>query len=207
MTSGVDKRLEQRRQAFVEAARKLFLDQGFERTTLADVVAKAGGSLTTLYKLFGNKAGLLAAAVKDGTGSPEGLISEIAENALDPVAALRRFGEQLDKRLLDPDRIAITRIVIAYSLEDADFAADFYRETMLPAQQSLSAAFQKWVDDGVPLHGEPDVLAEIFLGMIVSQVHAEAISHGARSRYGGGLLKDRIDFFCRGAGLSHEETR
>lgn len=48
-------RLEERRSALLTAAQNLFLEQGYERTTLGDVVARAGGSLATLYKLFGDK--------------------------------------------------------------------------------------------------------------------------------------------------------
>ena len=39
----------------VESASRLFEERGFVNVTLADVIEKSGGSLTTLYKWFGNK--------------------------------------------------------------------------------------------------------------------------------------------------------
>ena len=129
-----DERLDRRRHAFVEAARTLFVEQGFDRTTLADVVDRAGGSLATLYKLFGNKAGLLAAVVQERARSGESLIDRIGESDLEPVAALHWLGGELRKRMLEPEAVAISRVVIAYSIEDGDFAADFYRKTLHTSQ-------------------------------------------------------------------------
>ena len=47
--------------AILVAAEALFIEQGYERTSLAEIVRRSGGSLATLYDLFGNKQGLLHA--------------------------------------------------------------------------------------------------------------------------------------------------
>src|SRR3546814_4201594 len=52
---------ERRQSAILDAAESLFLEQGYERTSLAEIVKRSGGSLATLYELFGNKQGLLRA--------------------------------------------------------------------------------------------------------------------------------------------------
>ena len=54
-----------RRQAFLLAAREVFLEQGYEAASVNDVVRRAGGSLATLYAQFGNKEGLFLAVVQD----------------------------------------------------------------------------------------------------------------------------------------------
>jgi AcrR family transcriptional regulator len=51
----------QNRSAALEAARRLFLQQGYAGTTMAAVAAAAGVSVETLYKAFANKPGLLKA--------------------------------------------------------------------------------------------------------------------------------------------------
>ena len=45
--------------AIVRAARDLFIDQGYGRTTIADIAGAAGVSVETIYAAFGNKATLL----------------------------------------------------------------------------------------------------------------------------------------------------
>ena len=48
----------------IEAAESLFLEQGYDTTSLAAIVKRSGGSLATLYELFGNKQGLLRAIIE-----------------------------------------------------------------------------------------------------------------------------------------------
>jgi AcrR family transcriptional regulator len=45
--------------AVVEAARTLFVEQGYGRTTIADIAGAAGVSVETVYSAFGNKATVL----------------------------------------------------------------------------------------------------------------------------------------------------
>jgi AcrR family transcriptional regulator len=45
--------------AIVAAARDLFIEQGYARTTMADIAAAAGVSVETIYAAFKNKATLL----------------------------------------------------------------------------------------------------------------------------------------------------
>ncbi len=48
----------------LDVATEIFFEYGFEKCSLNDVVKKAGGSLATLYKYFGNKEGLLLAILE-----------------------------------------------------------------------------------------------------------------------------------------------
>src|SRR5262249_22571437 len=49
------------RAAMVAAGRERFLAQGYAATTIANVAGDAGVSVQTVYKVLGNKAGLLKA--------------------------------------------------------------------------------------------------------------------------------------------------
>jgi AcrR family transcriptional regulator len=51
----------QTRQAVLAAARQLFLSHGYAATGIASVASEAGVSVETIYKTFGNKAGLVKA--------------------------------------------------------------------------------------------------------------------------------------------------
>jgi AcrR family transcriptional regulator len=56
----------QNRQAIVDAARDLLVANGYAATTIGEIARRAGVSVETVYKAFGNKAGL-AKAVFDVT--------------------------------------------------------------------------------------------------------------------------------------------
>jgi AcrR family transcriptional regulator len=49
------------RRAVLQQARELFLERGYARTTVAAVADRAGVSVETVYKAFGNKPGLVKA--------------------------------------------------------------------------------------------------------------------------------------------------
>ena len=52
---------QQTRAAIVEAAREIFVTQGYAATTMPEVAAGAGVSVETIYKAFGTKASLVLA--------------------------------------------------------------------------------------------------------------------------------------------------
>lgn len=53
-----------RYEKILNSALELFLERGFENTSLSDIVAKSGGSLATIYKLFDNKEKLFETSLK-----------------------------------------------------------------------------------------------------------------------------------------------
>ena len=194
-------RLDRRRRAIVEAARTLFIEQGYERTTLGRIVEKAGGSLATIYKLFGNKDGLLEAVVFEKAASGEELIRRAASGGADPADVLHWIAAGLHQQFLDPDVVALVRIVIARSVCDPEFAKRFFERTATRTRASLERMFASWQDRGVEMNGDPAMLAEMFLGLFVSDVHAAAISHGIGVEHSHERLRARTDFFIAGAGL------
>ena len=54
-----------RKQAFLQAAREVFLEHGYEAASVNEVVRRAGGSLATLYSQYGSKEGLFLAVAAE----------------------------------------------------------------------------------------------------------------------------------------------
>lgn len=103
-----------RRQAFLQAAREVFLEHGYEAASVNDVVRQAGGSLATLYAQFGNKEGLFLAFMQDQHDRfaremrpPEGVDGLPLEQALQVV------GETFLRRLLQRDSLAFFRVMVS----------------------------------------------------------------------------------------------
>ncbi len=195
-------RLNRRRRAIVDAARILFAEQGYEQTTLGEIVERAGGSLATVYKLFGNKDGLLEAAVFEQTSSGDELVREAMRAGGSPAAILHRVAASFDAHFLDAETVALVRIVIARSMSDRAFARQFFERTATRTRSALEHMFETWRGAGVAMNGSPTLLAELFLGQFVSDVHAEAISHGLAISRSSERLRARTDFFILGAGLN-----
>jgi AcrR family transcriptional regulator len=60
----------QTRAEVLDAARRLFLADGYASTTIASVAGAAGVSVETVYKTFGNKSGLLRAVAEAALAGP-----------------------------------------------------------------------------------------------------------------------------------------
>lgn len=199
-------RLDRRKRAIIDAARSLFVEQGFERTTLGEIVERAGGSLATVYKVFGNKDGLLDAVVFEKAASAELIIQHAFAQGGSPSEVLHRVAQGLRTHFLDPEVVALVRIVIARSVQDVDFARNFFERTAKRDHASLKTLFAYWQDLGIPMTGTPDMLSDMFLDLFFSDVHTDAISHGAGLDPSAERLRTRIDFFIRGAGLETEQV-
>jgi AcrR family transcriptional regulator len=90
------------RRAVLDAARELFLEQGYAKTTVAAVAGQAAVSVETVYKAFGNKAGLVkavfdVAVVGDDDPVPMLQREFVRQNAAepDPRRKLAGYGEHL----------------------------------------------------------------------------------------------------------------
>ena len=65
-----------RYELIVKTALKLFLKNGYEKTSLSDIVAISGGSLASIYTFFENKEGLFQAIIEQEI---DALIKEVDE--------------------------------------------------------------------------------------------------------------------------------
>lgn len=191
----------------MDAARALFVEQGFENTTLGAIVARSGGSLATIYKLFGNKEGLLQAVIFESPNSGESIIATAEAAGGSPAEILRRVGAGLQEHLLEAETISLVRIVVARSMADRDFAQLFFERTVSRTRNALETLFRKWRAKGIPMNRSPELLAELFLDLFVSDMHTEAIGHGIGAERSSTRLDERMDFFLVGAGLSGSPPR
>lgn len=103
-----------RRQAFLQAARAVFLEHGYEAASVNDVVRLAGGSLATLYAQFGNKEGLFLAFMQE---QHDKFTREIRPphdvDHLPIEKALQIVGEHFVRRLLERENLAFYRIMVS----------------------------------------------------------------------------------------------
>src|SRR3546814_15783327 len=58
------KRGELRTERFLDAAMAAFIETGYRRASLGEIVRQAGGSMSTLYRAFGDKEGLAPAILE-----------------------------------------------------------------------------------------------------------------------------------------------
>jgi len=101
-----------RQKKFLETAEMLFLSQGYANTSVNEVVKVAGGSLVTLYRMFGNKLGLFESVFRKKTMTFFNGLEEDVVWSEDIERSLLLFGGRLQRLILSPDGVAIYRLVL-----------------------------------------------------------------------------------------------
>jgi AcrR family transcriptional regulator len=161
-----------RKHAFLDAARDVFLTQGYEAASVNDVVRIAGGSLATLYAQFGNKEGLFLAVAQD---QHERFVRAITPECVDNLPleqGLQVIGEQFLKTILEKDHLAFYRITVGEA-----------RKFPQLMQRNVSANADK-VRDVVANHirakapecEDANTYASYFLSLLLSRHHYRALA-------------------------------
>lgn len=117
--------LEMRNQELIEAAGRLFLKNGYTRTSLESIAREARVAVRTIYVKFGGKAGLLKAVL---ASRRERLFAgrDMDTDTRPLRTIVDEFARDFYALLVEPDAIALQRVVIAESGSNPELADAFY---------------------------------------------------------------------------------
>lgn len=102
-----------KRAAILAAATKLFLDQGYARTSVDAIAAEAGVGKQTVYGHFGDKEQLFLAVIEETRREQEAALSGTLQDTGDPMADLTAAAELILEGVLSPPIAALHRLTIA----------------------------------------------------------------------------------------------
>lgn len=155
-----------RRQAMLDAATALFLEKGFEATSLSDIVERSRGSRTTLYEQFGNKEGLLRAMI---AGATERVWQTLDLDSIKPSMSednLFDLGMRFVRASTAPDGIAMFRVTVAESHRLEGLANYFHDLGPRLVQERLSKWFSEAMRESDFGIGAPKDMARVFVGAV-----------------------------------------
>lgn len=197
-----DTRRDKRRRAILDAAQALFLEKGYDATTLGDVVARSGGSLATLYELFGNKPGLLLAMVTERCGEITRVI-DAATLEGEPAEGLRIIAGSLLAQLADPAGIALLRIVVAEAPRLPELGRLFYEAGPAAGRRTMARYLAAQAARGALRIDDPEAAALLFFNMLfgdrqmrlLCELPAEACG-GDAERHIDDVVRDFVQIFA-----------
>lgn len=148
------------------AARRLFLERGYESTSMDAVAAAAPVSKRTLYQHFPGKAELFTAVIDEAWAHltrtpllPGGTTGE-------PRAVLRTYVSRLAEHWDRPDVIPLLRLVIAEAPRFPELSQAYFTVGKEPALKGLGDYFATLAADGRLMTSDPGLAAAQFLGAI-----------------------------------------
>ncbi|SEF18896.1 TetR/AcrR family transcriptional regulator [Jiangella alba] len=154
----------QTRAEIAQAARRLFVTQGWAATTVRDVAREAGVSAPTVYAAYQNKTGLIR-ALADAAGlsaDPAQQLAELEDPATDPAGQLAAMAS-FDRRLYERAGDIIVMIRDA-GRSEPDLAA-IYTNGRKNADRTRRQVFESWppgsLRDGLDLPTAVDIYAAI----------------------------------------------
>ncbi|CZE46145.1 TetR/AcrR family transcriptional regulator [Campylobacter geochelonis] len=109
-----------RYEKILSAGLELFLEKGYQNTSLSDLVEKSGGSLSTIYKYFENKEGLFKAIITNG-------VSKLSAN--------------MDKKINLNANLSLEEFL--YEFADFYLSSIFSKKSLLFHKLILSEGFRK----------------------------------------------------------------
>ncbi|KEA45789.1 TetR/AcrR family transcriptional regulator [Campylobacter mucosalis] len=137
----ISKKGQKRYETIMQVALELFLENGYEKTSLNDIVKKSGGSLSSIYKFFESKERLFATIIKGKFLEFKEQINDIALNQTDDIEKfLNEFGLAYIEIFFKPDGIKLTRIVMSETYKNKEVIKLF---SELDAIKILQDFFEK----------------------------------------------------------------
>jgi AcrR family transcriptional regulator len=161
-----------KREQITSAARKLFLTQGFNATSMDAVTAEAGVSKQTLYAYFPTKVELLSEVLYASMNELALLPPGPAQiTTLDDLREqLVEFASRLTGSLLQPETIAMMRLILGEVFHVPELRKSF-REALPGQVLSRTEALLRQADAGGVLKiADPALGSRMFVGPVMTYV-------------------------------------
>lgn len=163
-----------RRLALIERTREQIFSVGPHNVSLAEVLRLAGGSKATVVKYFGDRNGLIAAALQhEAEQTMDRIVVEQVPG--EPFEqALTRFLAAVIRFYLEPESVVIYRGIVAAGATQPGVAAGFYEGGHARIVEGLTGFLESWVGRGVSAdtdrHAVASVLIHAIRGGLIEEV-------------------------------------
>lgn len=174
--------------AILEAAGDLFLELGFETTSMDRVAQQAGVSKQTVYSHFQNKEALFA-AVLESKCEEYGLRADLFDPTKNCKENLLTFARQLNDLLSSAEAVKVDLLCSSNAEERPDLALLYYESGASKIRELLKDYFSSQVQAGTLQIVDVELAASLFLHLS----HSDAVSF-ARWGVPGKVTVDTADY-------------
>lgn len=134
-----------------EAAAALFLENGYQGTSMDDIAARAHISKQTIYTHFADKESLFADLVLGNVDRVEEFVAGISRtvnDAPDVEAGLRQIARQYLGVVIRPEVLRLRRLVIGEAGRFPELARTYYQQVPQRVYTALAVLMQELADGG-----------------------------------------------------------
>lgn len=182
--------MEETRATLLATARKVFSERGYADTSMDDLTAQAGLTRGALYHHFGDKKGLLAAAVEQIDAEMDTRLQAISDSAEDAWEGFRRRCSAYLEMALEPE---IQRIVLRDARAVLGGASP---ESQRHCVESMQGLIDDLIQQGVVAEADPQALASLIYGSLAEAALWIADGDDGNARLGRGVAA--LELLLRG---------
>jgi TetR/AcrR family transcriptional repressor of mexJK operon len=157
-----------KRDAIIDAARRQFTREPFERVSLDAVAAEAGVSKVTIYSHFPNKEALFIAAIGAGCSAVFDRVN-IEMGAGDAVAldeTLTQLGLDFLEMIFDPEVDRLHAVILGEGPRHPELPQMFYEAVLVRSTQTFADFLAAQTAAGRISCGDPFIAATQFLSIV-----------------------------------------
>jgi AcrR family transcriptional regulator len=154
-----------RREAILDVAREVFLEEGYANASMSTIAARVGGSKGTLYNYFKNKEELFAGYVVRHCAWQRDSMFELSTDVGDIRATLIQVGRSFLSTVLSDFSMANFRVIVAEAQRTPALGVAFHETGPKRGAEILGAILQKAIDQGQLEINDPVHAAHQFIGM------------------------------------------
>jgi TetR/AcrR family transcriptional repressor of mexJK operon len=167
-------KLSDRGQKILISAQKLFLQYGYEKTSLELIINESGGSRRSIYNEFGNKQGLLMAVMKQQVAIQIDIIASI-NYELAPKEALKEVCIRFIQGMLSETLISLFRLVVHVTPKLPEVGELIYHRGPLMGVTPLTDYLSALNNKGVLAIDDCSYAAQMLIEMVKGRLHLKAI--------------------------------
>ncbi len=154
----------ERRRQILAGARTVFIAEGFEGASMAQIAAASRVSKGTLYNYFSGKEVLFAAFVRDQTENfMETVFGDMPGE--DVQAGLTRIGSLMLRAMISPRSLAMFRVIMMQAPKFPGLAQDFFRAGPAVMVTRTAAWLRQQHEAGLLRVPDADFAAEQFFSL------------------------------------------
>ncbi|MEV0160465.1 TetR/AcrR family transcriptional regulator [Nonomuraea fuscirosea] len=186
MAAEEDTRTARKRRQIMEAARPVFLRNGYVGASMDEVAALASVSKQTVYKHFTDKEQLFTSIIMDTTGQVEGLAKMVTATLDDSDDLDKDLGELARRflgELMRPEVLRLRRLVVAEADRFPDLGRTWYEAGFERSLRTMAASFARLAERGLLRTDDPELAAQHFVGLLLWIPVNKAMFWGGADHY------------------------
>lgn len=167
--------------AIREAAAALFLEKGYQGTSMDDVAAAAHISKQTIYTHFADKEALFADLVLGNVDRVEAFVAGIPETvngAPDVGTGLQEVARRYLGVVSQPEVLRLRRLVIGEAGRFPELASTYYRQVPQRVYTALAQLMQQLADQGGLRLTDPVLAANHFAWLVLGTLFDRGMFYG-----------------------------